>query len=112
MISKFIFKFLVDFYPSTIDYLYTVIRDLEKQIQHPIDIVIAWVDGADPLLQEKRARFLKPNESFSHPGAAQTRFHSLNEVVYCVLSILKFSLRLKLSLPVNASFLYLSLSPL
>lgn len=64
---------------------------MEKQIQHPIDIVIAWVDGADPLLQEKRARFLKPNESFSHPGAAQTRFHSLNEVVYCVLSILKFS---------------------
>ena len=64
---------------------------MKKQTQHPIDIVIAWVDGADPVLQQKRLSYLKPNKSFSHPGAAQTRFHSLNEVTYCVLSILKFS---------------------
>jgi hypothetical protein len=64
---------------------------VKKQTQHPIDIVIAWVDGADPVLQQKRLSYLKPYKSFSHPGAAQTRFHSLNEVTYCVLSILKFS---------------------
>ncbi len=59
--------------------------------KNPIDIVIAWVDGDDPVLRKKRMSYLNPNQSENHPGAAQTRFHSLNEVEYCVLSILKFA---------------------
>ena len=64
---------------------------VEKLAQHPIDIVVAWVDGKDPVLQKKRLSFIKSNESFFHPGSTQTRFHSLNEVKYCILSILKFA---------------------
>lgn len=75
----------------TNDYLYPVKQNVEKLTQNPIDIVVAWVDGADPILQQKRLSFLKPNQTLSHPGAAQTRFHSLNEIEFCVLSILKFA---------------------
>lgn len=64
---------------------------MKKITQHPIDIVVAWVDGADPVIRQKKTSFLKSNGSFFHPGASQTRFHSLNEVEYCVLSILKFA---------------------
>jgi len=64
---------------------------VKKRTQNPIDIVVAWVDGSDPALRQKRLRFLDSNKSVTHPGAAQTRFHSLNEVEYCVLSILKFA---------------------
>ena len=59
--------------------------------KYPVDIVIAWVNGDDPALKKKRLSYLNPAETTSHPGAAQTRFHSLKEVEYCVLSILKFS---------------------
>ena len=57
----------------------------------PIDIVIAWVDGSDPVLTQKRNNFLNSDLKSAPPGAAKTRFHSLNEVCYCVLSILKFA---------------------
>lgn len=56
-----------------------------------IDIVIAWVDGSDPVLIQKRTRFLNKDLKSLPPGAENTRFHSLNEVTYCVLSILKFA---------------------
>ena len=64
---------------------------VEKFVEHPIDIVVAWVDGKDPVLQKKRLSFIKSNDFFFHPGSTQTRFHSLNEVKYCILSILKFA---------------------
>ena len=57
----------------------------------PIDIVIAWVDGSDPVLNKKRMGFLNLKKKEIPPGAQPTRFHSLNEVTYCVLSILKFA---------------------
>ena len=56
-----------------------------------IDIVIAWVDGSDPVLTQKRNSFLNRDLKSLPPGAETTRFHSLNEVSYCVLSILKFA---------------------
>ena len=56
----------------------------------PIDIVVAWVDGADPILHKKRMSYLNLDNG-AHPGASATRFHSLNEVHFCVLSILKFA---------------------
>lgn len=59
--------------------------------EHPIDIVVAWVNGEDPILKKKRMRYLNQNEDSVPPGAAQTRFHSLNEIEYCVLSIFKFA---------------------
>jgi hypothetical protein len=58
----------------------------------PIDVVIAWVDGSDPKLAEKRRQFLSQSSFRVIPqGAQATRFASDNEIRYCVLSILKFA---------------------
>ncbi|MGB8359677.1 MAG: Stealth CR1 domain-containing protein [Bacteroidales bacterium] len=57
----------------------------------PIDAVISWVDGSDPELTEKRNRFLPDTGGSNHPGTHPTRFASVNEIRYCVLSILKFA---------------------
>jgi hypothetical protein len=57
----------------------------------PIDVVISWVDGNDPGLAAKRAGYLKGNHGDLHPGAHPTRFASVNEIRYCVLSILRFA---------------------
>ena len=54
-------------------------------------MVIAWVDGADPEHRKKRLSYLNKKSNVVPAGAAETRFHSLNEVEYCVLSILKFA---------------------
>ena len=62
-----------------------------KENSTPIDVVIAWVDGSDPELSKKRMNYLDSNEKDLIPGANPTRFHSLNEISYCVLSILKFA---------------------
>ena len=55
------------------------------------DVVISWVDGAEPIHRNKRLKFLNKPKDETLPGANATRFHSLNEVEYCVLSILKFA---------------------
>ena len=57
----------------------------------PIDVVIAWVDGSDPDLNKKRIGYLNPKQKKTVPGADSTRFNSLNEISYCVLSIFKFA---------------------
>jgi hypothetical protein len=62
------------------------------QTDNPIDVVILWVDGNDPVLAAKRNHYLmEEGITGSHPGALSTRFASKNEVRYCVLSILKFA---------------------
>jgi len=59
---------------------------------HPIDAIIPWVDGSDPSLTEKRNRFLGRNDPGSRSsGAHATRFASVNEIRYCVLSIMRFA---------------------
>jgi len=68
-------------------FIFDLLMDSTKA---PIDIVVAWVDGADSILYKKRLGYLKREEK-EHPGAAATRFHSLDEVHFCVLSILKFA---------------------
>lgn len=60
-------------------------------IDAPIDAVIAWVDGYDPRLVEKRNLYLAGATTNAHPGAHPTRFASINEIKYCVLSILRFA---------------------
>lgn len=57
----------------------------------PVDVVIAWVDGDDPKLAEKRGRYLPGNRITTASGAHSTRFASSNEIRYCVLSILRFA---------------------
>lgn len=57
----------------------------------PIDVVIAWVDGDDPALAEKRQRYIGGPVNKPSSSAHSTRFASVNEIKYCVLSILKFA---------------------
>ncbi len=57
----------------------------------PIDVVIAWVDGSDPKLTEKREKFSGRKEIPVSSGAHPTRFASSNEIRYCVLSVLRFA---------------------
>ena len=59
---------------------------------HPIDAVIPWVDGSDPALAEKRNRYLGGTGPVrKSSGAHATRFASVNEIRYCVLSIMRFA---------------------
>ncbi len=60
-------------------------------INYPIDAVIAWVDGDDPLLAAKRNSYLKGDSTNISSGAHSTRFASSNEIRYCLLSILRFA---------------------
>ena len=59
---------------------------------HPIDAVILWVDGNDPVLAAKRDLYLvKESKTASHPGALPLRFASSGEIRYCLFSILTFA---------------------
>jgi hypothetical protein len=57
----------------------------------PVDAVIAWVDGNDPVLAAKRNSYLNGKTPGITSGAHSTRFASVNEIRYCVLSILRFA---------------------
>jgi hypothetical protein len=57
----------------------------------PVDAVIAWVDGSDPALTAKRMSYLDGKTPGISSGAHSTRFASVNEIKYCVLSILRFA---------------------
>jgi hypothetical protein len=57
----------------------------------PIDVVIAWVDGSDPKLAEKRSRYVGRVDLPVSSGAHSTRFASSNEIRYCLLSVLRFA---------------------
>ncbi|MGO1251430.1 stealth family protein [Psychrobacter sp.] len=54
-----------------------------------IDIVIAWVDGDDPALKQKRAQYQKTTSAASD-AVSSTRFASNDEIYYNIASILKY----------------------
>ncbi len=58
---------------------------------HPVDVVITWVDGDDPEYRERMLPYLESASVKGNPGAHTTRFASVNEIKYCLLSILKFA---------------------
>ncbi|MFU8928191.1 Stealth CR1 domain-containing protein [Acinetobacter puyangensis] len=53
-----------------------------------IDVVIAWVDGNDPKLKQKRQQHLSPEQASD--AVSDTRFASNNEIYFCIASILKY----------------------
>jgi hypothetical protein len=57
----------------------------------PIDVVIAWVNGDDPKLAQKRSNYVHGTNIHIGSGAHSTRFASSNEIRYCVLSVLRFA---------------------
>lgn len=56
-----------------------------EDIDEDIDFVITWVDGSDPVLAAKRAQYLPAGAWGGNP----TRFAALDEIRYCLLSILR-----------------------
>jgi hypothetical protein len=62
---------------------------METDENRQIDIVIAWVDGDDPLLQQKRSRYQKTTSAASD-AISSTRFASDDEIYYNIASILKY----------------------
>lgn len=59
-----------------------------SNIDQPIDIVIAWVDGNDLELKKKRHKYLTGEDASDAVSA--TRFASNNEIYYNIASILKY----------------------
>lgn len=59
---------------------------------HPIDVVITWVNGDDPIHRAKRKAYTidEQETSFEDIGG-ETRFRSVGEIAYCVASINKFA---------------------
>lgn len=62
----------------------------ENPIHGPIDAVVLWVDGADDNHKLKMLPFLKDRESVKTKNF-RTRYDQVDEVSYCVDSILKFA---------------------
>ena len=57
---------------------------------NPIDAVITWVDGNDPLHQRKMSKALSLEES-KRPYVGGDKYKEIGEIYYCVLSIIKFA---------------------
>lgn len=54
----------------------------------PIDVVIAWVDGNDPVLKQKRMQY--QDNAQASDAVSDTRFASDHEIYYNIASILKY----------------------
>lgn len=54
-----------------------------------IDVVIAWVDGTDPILKQKRETY-KPSKTVASDAVTATRFASDDEIYYNIASIIKY----------------------
>ena len=57
----------------------------------PIDAVITWVDGDDPVHRAKRRQYGSKDFFQSEDVAAATRFSSLGEIFWCVASLNRFA---------------------
>ena len=67
-------------------------ENITSQTNTPIDVVITWVDGNDPIIISKRNKYLSDlHNASNHPGVKTTRFASNNEIKYCLLSIFRFA---------------------
>ena len=62
---------------------------MKSDYEMQIDIVIAWVDGDEPLLKQKRARYQKTTSAASD-AISSTRFASNDEIYYNIASIIKY----------------------
>lgn len=65
-------------------------QNQEIQSNFPIDVVITWVDGNDPVLNAKRAAYIKPEEAVEKDIAAPNRYANRGEIYWCIRSVNKF----------------------
>ena len=59
-----------------------------SEMMQPVDVVIAWVDGNDPELKQKRMQYQANTQASD--AVSDTRFASNHEIYYNVASILKY----------------------
>ena len=71
----------------------------------PIDVVVPWVDGNDSKHKKKINSYFNDKDIARIPGAYSTRFVSVNEIKYCILSILKFAPFVRITFISNLSFI-------
>ena len=57
----------------------------------PIDALVPWVDGDDPVLRAKRQQYMDPEAARNDDVAGATRYKSIGEIRFCVASILRFA---------------------
>lgn len=63
-----------------------------SDFKDPIDIVISWVDGNDPVHRKKMAGYLTGQKDSGHDDVAgSTRFASIGEIRFCIASINRFA---------------------
>ena len=55
----------------------------------PVDAVITWVEGADPVQRDKLAAYLQSIGGAPPPAARAARFHDAGEIDWCLASILR-----------------------
>ena len=60
-------------------------------VDYPIDAVIAWVDGEDPVHKAKRKKYGNWAELDNDEVGGDIRFTSVGEIRFCVASLLKFA---------------------
>ncbi len=60
-------------------------------MQQPIDAVISWVDGYDPIYQQKLAAFCRQVGVKQHQVIEPTRIQQCNEIYYCLHSLRRFA---------------------
>ena len=58
---------------------------------YPIDAVIAWVDGEDPVHKAKRKKYGNWSELDNDEVGGDIRFTSIGEIRFCVASLLRFA---------------------
>lgn len=57
----------------------------------PIDVVLPWVDGDDPVLSARRASYAGGGETSNDESGGPTRYQQIGELRYCIASILRFA---------------------
>lgn len=57
----------------------------------PIDVVITWVDGDDPIHRAKRYSYMHGTELKYDDIGGETRYRQVGEIFFCVASILRFA---------------------
>lgn len=62
---------------------------MKQSGEKTVDVVIAWVDGADPTLKQKRELY-KSGKTVASDAMTATRFASDDEIYYNVASIIKY----------------------
>ena len=63
---------------------------MKKDEVPAIDAVIMWVDGNDPFHKEKMETYLE-HTHFVNNRSLRTRYDHVNEIEFCVKSILKYA---------------------